>query len=501
MSRLAVSLAFLLLLTRGGSGQDRPVQGDVNGDGKRNVADAVYLLRHIFGDGPAPVDVPCAACDSCCPEISRLLKTGSRLSMDYRSGWATTERPVDTLCTEDGCSQAGASRHYELATFGSKNPADWITVDYATGLMWQTQCRDERFESLNEALAYCRDLTLGPFDDWRLPGINELLTLVIISEFGYFDKWLCGRQVYETRIVMDRDFFRWRYWPHYAGVNAYWSFVWQRGFCQVLFDSSCFYTCSCFPSWSGYGRAVRQILPGDLTLLGLPEKPSGFRREAPRNGDVDGDGARDADDVIYLLAYLFTGGPAPVPNDCPACDSCCPEFPARPLQTGAGGATEPGVPRSFEILRFGSDNPREWVTVDHATGLMWQYAYEDVMTYVEAASLARVFSSRGLGGFGDWRIPNIFEIMSLAGYNPDAPHDYRGFFEFPPVRDFSFLSSTLDVSGPRLIGDCDCGFNVSDAYGFFSSWTLKLAWSHFLWGSDSTYLRFVRTIQPGDLVR
>jgi hypothetical protein len=33
-------------------------------------------------------------------------------------------------------------------------------------------------------------------------------------------------------------------------------------------------------------------------------------------GDADGSGAIDIDDVVYLIGYIFSGGPAPVPVDC-----------------------------------------------------------------------------------------------------------------------------------------------------------------------------------------
>ncbi|MCA8960451.1 MAG: hypothetical protein KDC38_08055 [Planctomycetes bacterium] len=37
----------------------------------------------------------------------------------------------------------------------------------------------------------------------------------------------------------------------------------------------------------------------------------------PTSGDTNGDGSTDIGDVIYLLDHLFSGGPAPVPVDCP----------------------------------------------------------------------------------------------------------------------------------------------------------------------------------------
>jgi hypothetical protein len=37
---------------------------------------------------------------------------------------------------------------------------------------------------------------------------------------------------------------------------------------------------------------------------------------AVENGDVNADGGRDISDAIYILNYLFIGGPAPLPLGC-----------------------------------------------------------------------------------------------------------------------------------------------------------------------------------------
>lgn len=41
--------------------------GDTNGDGDRDVSDGIYLLRHLFLGGPAPV--PIAYCVSALPAV------------------------------------------------------------------------------------------------------------------------------------------------------------------------------------------------------------------------------------------------------------------------------------------------------------------------------------------------------------------------------------------------------------------------------------------------
>lgn len=54
-----------------------------------------------------------------------------------------------------------------------------VAKDSATGLMWQDNNDAQTIEKdWNSAKAYCENLTLGGFNDWRLPNIYELTTLL-----------------------------------------------------------------------------------------------------------------------------------------------------------------------------------------------------------------------------------------------------------------------------------------------------------------------------------
>jgi len=54
-----------------------------------------------------------------------------------------------------------------------------IVIDHATGLIWED---NGGYKSKNlywsQAIDYCNNLTLGSYDDWRLPNINELRSIV-----------------------------------------------------------------------------------------------------------------------------------------------------------------------------------------------------------------------------------------------------------------------------------------------------------------------------------
>jgi hypothetical protein len=54
---------------------------------------------------------------------------------------------------------------------------DGTTTDTVTGLRWEQPLGAGPL-AWGNALTYCNDLVLAGFDDWRLPSINELQTIV-----------------------------------------------------------------------------------------------------------------------------------------------------------------------------------------------------------------------------------------------------------------------------------------------------------------------------------
>jgi hypothetical protein len=66
---------------------------------------------------------------------------------------------------------------------GLEDNGDNTVTDTATGLMWQKlSVTDDdgnvRAMTWEEALNYCETLELAGYDDWRLPNINELQSIV-----------------------------------------------------------------------------------------------------------------------------------------------------------------------------------------------------------------------------------------------------------------------------------------------------------------------------------
>ena len=59
--------------------------------------------------------------------------------------------------------------------------SDGTVTDNRTGLMWQ-KSEPSDWRTWQEALAYCENLTLAGYSDWRLPNINELQSIVDYSK-------------------------------------------------------------------------------------------------------------------------------------------------------------------------------------------------------------------------------------------------------------------------------------------------------------------------------
>jgi len=67
-----------------------------------------------------------------------------------------------------------------------------IITDTKTGLMWQKETAPRTY-TWQEAVEYCKNLTLAGYDDWRLPTIEELFSIVDYERFRpAIDPVLCA---------------------------------------------------------------------------------------------------------------------------------------------------------------------------------------------------------------------------------------------------------------------------------------------------------------------
>jgi hypothetical protein len=80
------------------------------------------------------------------------------------------------------------SLYYVRAVRGSGSFSNFIdngdgtVMDMSTGLMWQQAWGPEM--TRQDARTYCENLSLANYTDWRLPNINELISIIDYNRFG-----------------------------------------------------------------------------------------------------------------------------------------------------------------------------------------------------------------------------------------------------------------------------------------------------------------------------
>jgi hypothetical protein len=154
--------------------------GDVDGSGKIEISDAVYLLNYLFlGSGLKPLSF-------CQPAMSSALPATGQTKCYDQSG---TEIPCDnaTCPGQDGFYRRGC------APVRFVDNVDGTVTDTCTGLMWQRDWADVSGDGQStvedrlvwcDASAYCENLSFAGHDDWRLPNVRELQSIV---DYGRVD--------------------------------------------------------------------------------------------------------------------------------------------------------------------------------------------------------------------------------------------------------------------------------------------------------------------------
>ena len=94
-----------------------------------------------------------------------------------------------------------------------------------------------------------------------------------------------------------------------------------------------------------------------------------------------------------------------------------------------------------------TDNGDGTVT-DNVTGLMWQQEDDDTTrAWDEACSYCQDLV---LGGYSDWRLPSVFELMSIVDYGTYNPSIDTTYFSGINVPDYNWWSSTTRANSPSV---------------------------------------------------
>ena len=87
----------------------------------------------------------------------------------------------------DGFYEVGAPFRYETRAIPRfvlpGDEQDWIVIDHNTGSMWAMDgiregCAWGQQTDWNSAIDWCENLVFAGYDDWRLPNVKELQSIV-----------------------------------------------------------------------------------------------------------------------------------------------------------------------------------------------------------------------------------------------------------------------------------------------------------------------------------
>lgn len=89
---------------------------------------------------------------------------------------------------DDGTYQAGIAFSYQTADPAGNG--EIVTIDNVTGLMWASDgnaagCNFGNQTDWFSALECYNNLTFGGYDDWRLPNVKELQSIIDYGTYGF----------------------------------------------------------------------------------------------------------------------------------------------------------------------------------------------------------------------------------------------------------------------------------------------------------------------------
>lgn len=280
---------------------------------------------------------------------------------------------------------------------------DGTITDTSTGLMWLAEDSSSPMD-WQEALSWCEDLEFAGYDDWRLPDVKELQSLVDYSgvypaiDSGYFT---CSEFSEEN--------------PHYyfwTSTSAYFS----------TSDPTNYY------AWYvAFGFAVGND--------GQDSHGAGAVRFSPKYEDSEtflegGDNMINSVRAVRIDQRYYAAAESKVVT---TGQGLCYDRDGKIITTVENGPYY-GQDADYDSPEFRFTDNGDGTVTDHNTGLIWQVKPSDEhMSILEAQKYC---DSLELAEITDWRLPTAEELFSISDFSSGWPYLDQEYFEFPAASDF-----------------------------------------------------------------
>ncbi|MFC1741138.1 DUF1566 domain-containing protein [Nanoarchaeota archaeon] len=159
-------------------------------------------------------------------------------------------------CPSEGADFFGQDAQYQTTTPKYKDNNDGTITDLSTGLMWQQDPKSKK--TYDQAIDGAADFRLAGHDDWRIPTIKELYSLM---DFRGIDPDSTGQDTSGLTPFIDTDYFNFEYGDTSTGDR--------------IIDSQ----------WASGTKYISTTMGGDETVFGVnfaDGRIKGYGIETPR---------------------------------------------------------------------------------------------------------------------------------------------------------------------------------------------------------------------------
>jgi len=279
------------------------------------------------------------------------------------------------------------------------NNSDGTITDTSTGLMWMEVDADTTMDWEN-ALSYCENLSYAGYDDWKLPDVKELQSLVDYSgNYPAIDSdFVC------TEFSEDNP-----YYYYWTSSNAYFSqhdptnyYAWYVAFGFAVGENG----------EDSHGAGAVRFLPKSESNGASSEGSEGQTEASVRAVRIDDNYYNDATSKVVTTGQFNSyddDGNQITPNI---------------GEAFYGQDSDYSTSPSFSF----TDNGDGTIT-DNNTGLIWEKTPSDDHFSVEEAEA--YCEELELGEKDDWRIPTAEELFSISDFSTGWPYLDQIYFDFP----------------------------------------------------------------------
>ncbi|MFI3200817.1 MAG: DUF1566 domain-containing protein [Eubacteriales bacterium] len=381
----------------------------------------------------------------------------------------------------------GQDSDYASNAFSFTLNDDGTTYDHNTGLTWETIPLGGKM-TWEEAVAYCENLTLGGYDDWRIPTVEELFSISDFSngwpflDTDYFQFDDSGVSLPNS---MDSS-------PQGGGMSG--------GPQGSTSDSPQGGTMNGGPQGNTANApqgeleappqmAMAEGMPNQGTMNGGPQggngdtmppqgemtdtmPPQGNLEELPAMSgenqppmqEGSSDSASKDDGQFWTASHNMVEGDSRLGDIAFGVNHSTGHIKAYPA------SSTPMMGKYVRAVRgdvYGAENYTDngdGTITDNESGLMWlQVDLGVAVDWEEALSLAE---SSEFAGYDDWRLPNVKELQSIVDYSGSYPAINQSYFtctELPENENYYYWTSTSAYFSPML-PDYDSAWYVAFGY-------------------------------------